>query len=91
MSLNNPHKTKKSTRVGLRNIRTGLDQAGRTLIAERRFANKTGGLGFLAACDYLGEEIPNNYKKKKLEEINQIKLNDPRRFIRLMRFFLAIL
>jgi len=49
MSLNNPHKTKKSTRVGLRNIKE------RASVARRRFSDKTGGLGYLAACDYLGE------------------------------------
>lgn len=56
MSLNNPHKTKKSTRVGLCNIAESKpDQPNRTAVAKRRFHAKTGGLGYLAACDHLGE------------------------------------
>jgi len=52
MSLNNPHKTKKSTRVGLRNIQS---EATRVAVAKRRFNSKSKGLGYLAACDFLGE------------------------------------
>lgn len=58
MSINNPHKSKKSTRIGLRNISVGNESASdkaRSTVAKRRFQAGTGGLGYLAACDFLGE------------------------------------